>query len=139
MQDLNIEVRDMINGLFMESYRVLNNGDIELAVKLAEQAWYKFPEPKFDWDVSKSFTHALAETYRDAKMYGKALAVMQSLFDSGTVLDYQDQPRFILATIYYHQGNFVEAKKWFGIADKISKGRCFREEPQEYFKFYKSK
>jgi len=139
MQDLNIEVRDMIDGLFIESYRVLKNGDIELAVKLAEQAWYKFPEPKFDWDVSKSFTHALAETYRDAKMYGKALAVMQSLFDSGTVLDYQDQPRFILATIYYHQGNFVEAKKWFGIADKISKGRCFREEPQEYFKFYKSK
>jgi len=139
MQDLNIEVRDMIDGLFIESAHAMKNGDIELAVKLAEQAWYKFPEPKFDWDVSKSFTHALAQTYRNAKLHDKAISLMQALFDSGTVKDYQEGPRFMLATIYYHQGNFVEAKKWFGIADKISKGRCFREKPQEYFKFYKSK
>ena len=139
MQDLDIGVRDRIDELFIQSAHAMKNGDIDLAVKLAEQAWYKFPEPKYDWDVSLSFTHALAQTYRDAKMFDMALAIMRAFFDSGSVLDYEDGPRFMLATIYYHQGNFVEAKKWFGIADKISKGRCFREEPQEYFKFYKSK
>jgi tetratricopeptide (TPR) repeat protein len=139
MQDLDIEVRDRIDELFIASYQALKNDDVELSLKLAEQAWFKLPQPKFEWDVSWSFTHALAETYRDAKLYDKALAIMQALFDSGTVFDYEDGPRFMLATIYYHQGNFVEAKKWFGIADKISKGRCFSEVPQEYFKFYKSK
>lgn len=139
MQDLNIEERDMIDEIFIQSANAQKDGNMELAVKLAEQAWFKLPIPKYDWDVSLSFSLALAETYRDAKLYHKALVVMRELFDSGTVLDYEDGPRFMLATIYYHQGNFVEAKKWFGIADKISKGRCFREVPQEYFRFYKSK
>lgn len=139
MQDLNEDIRDVIDELFIKSAQAQDAGDMVLAVQLAEQAWKQLPEPKFEWDVSKSFAHSVAETYRDAKLFDKALAVMQTLFDSGTVKDYQDGPRFILATIYYHQGNFNEAKKWFAIADKISKGRCFKEEPQEYFKFYKSK
>ena len=86
MQDLNIEVRDMIDGLFIESANLQKKGDNDLAVKLAEQAWYKLPQPKFDWDVSLSFTLALAETYRDAKLFDKALSIMQILFESGTLL-----------------------------------------------------
>lgn len=139
MQDIDTTIRDSIDELFIQSAQAQKAGDMESAIKLAEQAWEKLPEPKFDWDVSISFAHSIAETYRDAKLFDKALSIMQILFESGTLFDYEDGPRFMLATIYYHQGNLVQAKKWFTIADKISKGRCFREEPQEYFQFYKSK
>ncbi|NOU22010.1 MAG: hypothetical protein HOO93_09505 [Methyloglobulus sp.] len=55
----------------MKSFQAQKAGDMALAVKLSEQAWGKLPEPKFDWDVSKSFAHSVAETYRDAKLFDK--------------------------------------------------------------------
>ena len=79
MQDLNEDIRDVIDELFIKSAQAQDAGDMVLAVQLAEQAWKQLPEPKFEWDVSKSFAHSVAETYRDAKLFDKALAVMQTL------------------------------------------------------------
>ena len=44
-----------------------------------------------------------------------------------------------MGTIYYEMGDMINAKKWLGEADKISKGRCFREEPEKYRKFLMEK
>lgn len=137
MEDLNTTVRDEIDALFIQSKGKLKSGDKDGAVRDAEAAWKKLPEPKFGWDVSKSFTHALAKTYRDAGDFHSALALMNELFASGTVKPHQDGPRFVLATIYFEMGDSENAMKWFAEANQISKGRCFQGEDKKYQDFFK--
>lgn len=95
------------------------------------------PKPKFGWDVSKSFTHALAKTYRDTGNFQNAIALMDELFASGSVKSHQDGPRFVMATIYFEMGDNENAVKWFAEANQISKGRCFQGEDKKYQEFYK--
>ena len=132
MKDLDPELRGEIDSTFREAKRLLREGQTEAAVSLAEAAWAKFPAPKFDWDVSKSYSHAMALVYRDARRYSQALAIMVALFASGTVLEHQDGPRFVLGTIYFEMGDLENAKHWLTEANRISKGRCFRDEPEKY-------
>lgn len=136
MKNLDVETRNEMDRLFIRSRKLLEEGQTTEALALAEEAWAKLPEPKYDWDVTLSFTHAMAKRYRDAKHFDKALAVMKWLFASGVVEAFEDGPRFITGTIYYDAGNLVEAKKWFSEANKISKGRCFRDEPPKYKEFF---
>lgn len=127
-------MRDEIDLAFRSAKQRLREGDIDVAVKLGEEAWSRLPEPKFDWDVSKSYTHSLATLYRDANRFGDAIALMEALFASGTVLPHQDRPAFVFGTIYYEMGDMENARRWLGEANRISKGRCFREEPEKYRK-----
>lgn len=139
MKDLDPVVRDAIDAQLIRSYEKLQSGDFSGAVQDAEAAWAAVPEPKFDWDVSMSFAHALAETYRDAGLYPRALGMMEALFASKTVEPYEDGPRFIMGTIYFEMGDEENARKWFAEANQISKGRCFRDEDKKYLDFFKSK
>jgi len=117
--------------------RCLEEGSGELAISTASAAWGRLPEPKFEWDMSQIYTHALAGLYRDAKRFREAVALMEALFASGTVLSYEDGPYFVLGTIYYEMGDMEQARHWLGEADRISKGRCFREQPEKYRRIIK--
>lgn len=132
MKDLNESVRDEIDVILRHAQKALTTGDKQSATKLVEEAWSKLPDPKFGWDVSKSFAHAVAELYRDTGNFSAALKVMNNLFLSGTVKPYQDGPYFILGTIYFELGDLENAKKSLIKAAKISKGRCFNGEPEKY-------
>lgn len=134
MEDLEASLRDEIDLMFIKSKSLLEAGDKIEAIRIAESAWRKLPDPKFSWDVSKSFAHALAETFRDAGVHDKALSVMNELFTSGTVMPHQDRPAFVLGTIYYEMGDMENARRWLSEANRISKGRCFRDEPEKYRK-----
>lgn len=137
MESLDISLRDEIDALLKQAKRQIATGDKADGIRTAETAWDKLPAPKFGWDVSKSFTHSLARFYRDAGDFPSAIRCMTELFDSGTVKDYQDGPRFVLATIYFSMGDEASALKWFTEANRISKGRCFREEAPQYLAFFK--
>ncbi|MFG6892041.1 tetratricopeptide repeat protein [Burkholderia pseudomallei] len=139
MEDLNATVRDEIDALFIRANGKLESGEKSGAIQDAEAAWKTLPEPKFGWDVSKSFAHALAKMYRDTGNFKNAIALMNELFASGTVKPYQDGPRFVAATIYFEMGDNENAMKWFDEANKISKGRCFRGEDKKYQDFYKNR
>jgi len=139
VEDLNTTVRDEINTLFIQAKGRLESGDKSGAIQDAEAAWKMLPEPKFGWDVSKSFTHALAKIYRDTGSFQNAITLMNELFASGTVKPYQDGPCFVMATIYFEMGDTENATKWFGEANQISKGRCFRGEDKKYHEFYKNR
>ena len=132
MQDLDPNLRDLIDLTFRSAMQYLKDGRTELAVETALAAWAQLPEPKFGWDVSKSYTHALAGLYRDTKRYQEAIALMEALFASGSVRPYQDHPYFVLGTIYYEMGDMGQARYWLGEANRISKGRCFRDQPEKY-------
>lgn len=138
MEDLDATVRDGIDALFIQARGKFKAGDKFGAIQEAEAAWNRLPEPKFGWDVSKSFTHALAKLYRDTGNVQSAIALMDELFASGTVKPYQDGPRFVMATIYFEIGDHENAMKWFDEASQISKGRCFHGEEKKYQAFYKS-
>lgn len=132
MQDLDPNLRDQIDLMFRSARQFFNDGRTELAIETALAAWAKLPEPKFGWDVSKGYTHALAGLYRDAKHFREAVALMEALFASGSVRSHQDRPYFVLGTIYYEMGDMEQARRWLSEADRISKGRCFREQPEKY-------
>ena len=137
MEDLNATVRDEIDALFIRGRGKFKAGDKSGALQDADAAWKMLPEPKFGWDVSMSYTHALAKIYRDTGNFSNAIALMNELFSSGTVEPYEDGPRFVMATIYFEMGDVEGAVKWFGEANKISKGRCFQGEDKKYQEFYK--
>jgi tetratricopeptide (TPR) repeat protein len=132
MQSLNIVLRDELDAEFREAKKLLREGHVQAGVKRSEAAWAKVPPPQFDWDVSQGYAHAIATAYRDAQRYADAVSIMEALFASGTVLDYEDRPRFVLGTIYYHMGDIENAKRWLSEANRISKGRCFRGEDEKY-------
>lgn len=132
MQHLDPKLRDEIDSKFRLARILLDSGDTEQAIKLSEDAWDLLPDPKFEWDVSKSYTHAMAVRYRDAKKYDEAIRLMKSLFESNTVKPYQDEPYFIMGTIFYEKGDLDEARRWLKKANEISNGRCFQGEPEKY-------
>lgn len=134
MQDLDTSLRDEIDLAFRSARQHLEEGQLDVAIARGQAAWARLPEPKFGWDVSKSYTHALATLYRDAGRFGEAVTLMTALFASGTVQPHQDRPHFILGTIYYEMGDMENARRWLGEANRISKGRCFRDEPEKYRK-----
>lgn len=132
MKDLDVSTRDKLDATFREARSQLESGKKDQAVSLARQAWEQLPSPKFDWDVSKSYAHAIAVIYRDTGHYDLALAVMNDLFSSGTVKPYQDRPHFVLGTIYLDMGDLENARKHLQEANRISKGRSFQGEPSKY-------
>jgi hypothetical protein len=135
MQDLDVSTRNRIDSLFQEARTKVNNAESMVGVKIAESAWNSLPEPKFEWDVSKSFAHALAGIYRDTGDFSKGISLMDAMFASGTVKPHQDGPRFVLGTLYFEKGDFENARKWLKEANKISKGRCFEGQPPRYKEF----
>lgn len=132
MDKLSKDKRDEIDAILCQAQETLNTGDKEYSAKLANQAWGLLPDPKFEWDVSKSFAHAVAELYRDSGKFSAALNIMNDLFSSGTVKPYQDAPHFILGTIYFEMGELKDAKTSLIKANEISKGRCFNDQPDKY-------
>jgi tetratricopeptide (TPR) repeat protein len=132
MQDLDPILCEQINLKFRSARRCLDEGQADLAIETALAAWGCLPEPKFEWDVSQIYLHALAGLYRDTKHFREAVALMEALFASGTVLPYEDGPYFVLGTIYYEMGDMEQARYWLGEANRISKGRCFRDQPEKY-------
>ncbi|PTT81213.1 hypothetical protein DBR42_18335 [Pelomonas sp. HMWF004] len=139
MPPLDVSLRDEIDALYKQAKQQIQSGDTAGGIKTAEAAWEKLPAPKFGWDVSKSFTHSLARFYRDTGDHPRAIQLMNELFNSGTVRDYQDGPRFILATVYFAMGDEASAMQWFTEANRISKGRCFREQDPRYAEFFKAR
>ncbi len=137
MQDLDAGLIDEITVAFRSARKCFEEGQTEMAIDRGKAAWSRLPEPKFGWDVSKVFTYALAGLYRDAGHFQEAVALMEALFASSTVLPYQDGPYFIFGTIYYEMGDMEKAAYWLGEASRISKGRCFRGQPEKYRKLIK--
>jgi len=137
MQDLDANLSDQLTLAFRSARQYLEDGQSDLAIKTASAAWAQLPEPKFGWDVSQIYLHSFASLYRDAGHFPEAAALMEALFASGTVLPYEDGPYFIFGTIYYEMGDMEKAAYWLGEANRISKGRCFREQPEKYRKLIK--
>lgn len=134
-EDLDVKLRDDIDATYKEAKAKLASGDKDTAVVLATKAWGKLPDPKFNWDVSQSFVHTLAGILRDAGRFTEAIRVMEELFASSTVDAFEDQPRFVLGTIYAEMEDAARAKKWLREANRISKGRCFVGVDPKYRKY----
>jgi tetratricopeptide (TPR) repeat protein len=121
MQDLDLILLVELNAVYRTAKATVEAGDFDTGLELAENAWARLPEPKFDWDASKMYALALAALYRDTQNYEKGEALMKELFASGTVKPYQAEPYFMLGTIYFEMGDLQNAEKWLKDAHEISK------------------
>jgi tetratricopeptide (TPR) repeat protein len=111
--------------------------DFASAERLCEEAWQLIPEPKFCWDSSYMCLSHTVTLLRGARRYDRARLLVQEYLDSGFHLEYQDGPYFWLGTLYYEMGNLDEAFALFDRANRMSRGRCFKEEDPRYETFYK--
>jgi tetratricopeptide (TPR) repeat protein len=125
VKSLDVPLRDQIDALFRDARARMNEGKKDESVALARKAWDLFPEPRFGWDVTQSYTIAMAAILRDAGLLQEALQLIEADFASGVVLKHQDQPRIMLGSIYAEMGDRERAKRWIGEANLLSRGRCF--------------
>ncbi len=136
MKNLPIELRDKIDELYIFAFQALEKKGFYTAKKQAEKAWGLLPEPKFDWDVTLSFVSGICEMYNELGFYKNAHKIVDQLFSSDHLDDYDDGPVFLKGAIYFEQGELELAKMWFDKANTISKGRCFVSQPKKYKTFY---
>ncbi len=137
MNDLDPIIREKVDQLFIEAGKTFDSGNKSAGLELAEKAWSVIPSPKFDWDVSLSFTQTMACFYRDSELYEKAIELMGDLIREKELKPHQDGPFFTLGTIYFEKGDLDQSFKNLDKANKISKGRCFRNGDKKYLDFYK--
>ncbi len=137
MENLPVKLRDEIDALFISAYESLERKDLTKARSQAEKAWKILPEPKFDWDVTLSFVTGICEMYRELAQYDLALNIIEQLEKSDHMDEFDDGPLFLKATVYYEMKDLEQAKHWFAVANDISRGRCFVEEPAKYKEFFK--
>jgi tetratricopeptide (TPR) repeat protein len=131
VKNLEVSLRDKLDSLFREAITKTKTGENAEAIRLAELAWSQYPEPKLDWDVSWSYTRAMARVYRDTGNFQKALDVLYPLYNSNEMI-HKDGPAFYLGTVYFEMEDMVNAKKWLSEANTLSRGRCFRDEDKKY-------
>ncbi|MBB1356043.1 hypothetical protein [Pseudoalteromonas sp. SR45-5] len=136
MKKLPVELRDKIDELYIFAFQALERKDFITAKEQAEKAWELLPEPKFDWDVTLSFVSGICEMYKELGFYKNAHKIVDQLFSSDHLDDYDDGPVFLKGVIYFEQGELELAKMWFDKANIISKGRCFVSQPKKYKTFY---
>jgi TolA-binding protein len=113
-------------------------GDETSAERYCDEAWQQIPEPKYGWDSSYVCTLHMSTLLRGLRLYDKAIDVVNGYLQSGFHLEYQDGPYFWLGAIYFEKGELSEAYSYLSCADKMSRGRCFREEDPKYKSFLKT-
>lgn len=103
------------------------------------EAWELFPEPKGQWDESYHIASYLVKTYLKLQQPSDAKFWITTLFNCDVERPDFGEREVHAGVVEYELGNFEEARRYFTIADKESKGRNFRKVDAKYYKFYKEK
>lgn len=125
-------------GVFSKARVAAAQSEAALTESLCWEAWALVPEPKFGWDSSYVVLGRMVSFLRAAKVYEKAISLVHGYLESGHHLDYEDGPYFWLGTLHYEKGNLGDAYTYLDRANRMSGGRCFREEEPKYKAFLKA-
>lgn len=129
-------IRLRVYGLFTEAKECVARGNLDRAAHLCEEAWKLIPDPKYGWDSSYMCVLGMAQFLRGAQRYDRAIEIVQGYLDSEYHEEYQHGPHFWLGTLHFEKGELGVAYSCFDRANKISRGRCFRDEDPRYKAFF---
>ncbi len=114
------------------------SGNNASAARFCDEAWQLIPEPQFGWDSSYICTCHTVTILRRTMHYDKAISLVQQYLGSGFYQDFEYGPHFWLGTLYFEKGELTSAYSHLERANKMSKGRCFKEEDQKYRDFFRA-
>ncbi len=102
------------------------------SVQYRKEAWNLLPEPKFDHPESYWIIYFICDTYLLTNEKHRAREWVDKIFEC--CLDRIDDGdrEFLKAKVSYELGDVELAKKYFKLANKKSKGRCFIDEAKKY-------
>jgi hypothetical protein len=124
--------------LFRQAKEFVQAQDFATAERCCIQAWGLIPEPKYGWDSSYMCLLYAVKFLRGAKCYDVPMKLVHEYLLSGYYRDHEDGPYFWLGTLHYEKGEMAEAFNQFDRANRMSRGRCFKEEDPRYKAFYKA-
>jgi hypothetical protein len=135
---LDPALRDAILALFAQARKALDSENRDEAVSFSTEAWARVPEPKFGWDVTYVFLSRMVRFFRNGAQIDEGIKLVNGYLGSGHHLEYEDGPYFWLGTLYFEKGDLQRAYDYFVRAEKMSGGRCFRDEESRYKQFFKT-
>lgn len=122
--------------LFKKIDSFLKEGQKKQLIVFLESEWDNLSVPKEVHENSFHIASFLIDNsikemlYDNAEKWGEIIQTCDlERHDSG-------QREFLYAKTKYHLGKFDEAMEWMKIANKKSKGRCFKGQNKEYEDFF---
>ncbi|HKE83195.1 MAG TPA: hypothetical protein VKB50_05560 [Vicinamibacterales bacterium] len=131
-------IRTAAYDLFRQAKESLQTQDFASAERCCMEGWGLIPEPKYGWDSSYMCLLYVVRFLRGARCYDLAMKLVHEYLLSGYHHDYVYGPYFWLGTLHFEKGEMAEAFGQFDRANKMSAGRCFKEEDPRYKSFYKA-
>lgn len=126
-----------------EAFELLENGQLDEALKKIWGAWNLLPEPKFNTSCSDTILIDLSEILLIAGKYEDAATILQEWINDLETCGYkiyETTPYILLGEVYLHLNKIEEAKKQFykAIEYKATQ-RDFSDKPAFYFDIAKKK
>jgi hypothetical protein len=139
MPELSSPLNEQVEVLRAQS-SVLNREDKQNErIPILLEAWELLPEPKGNWDESYHIANYLIDAHIKIRQLKDAQYWAKTLFTCDLERPDHGQRELFAGVVEFELGNLDEARKYFNIADKESKGRNFRKVDVKYLKFYKTK
>lgn len=135
-RELDTEIANRIESLRVDSFALYKEEDLKGSIALMKDAWELLPDDKCLYKESfliATFMLRLAIEDKDNGLLSEWRDIILKAnpwrLDSG-------EREMWAGRASYHLNELEQAKYYFSLADKKSKGRCFREDDGEYKQFY---
>lgn len=135
VQRLDPALDQEISATLKAGYGEQVKGNWEAAEQLYLSGWSLFPEPKYDWDMSKITLYDISDFYLSWKKYDKAREWANEVFKT-KVLPGDAGPHVVLGKIEYDAGNPDAAFRHFSEAYSLAGKRGFAQIDKSYLDFY---
>ena len=137
MAVLSSKIQEQIDRLEELAYEKFENGEIEESLKLSEQAWKLYPEPKNNWNEAYNSAKYIADYYMKLNNYDKVKEwVNQMIYINNNLHQSDDELCFYIGKYKFEIKDFEGALEEFKFVVKESQYRHFEDEDSKYLDFY---
>ncbi|OOM11705.1 hypothetical protein [Clostridium saccharobutylicum] len=121
-------------GREMEYMDLFEEGDIDGALKMIQETWDIFSEPKIDQDLFYILIEDLIKICTKSGRYELGNQYISLLFVSGMKRADYGEKELVAGILAYEQGKLEIAKEMFYIANYKSDGELFRNKENKKYK-----
>lgn len=140
MAVLEDSLDEKLSQLMDEEYQLWLKKDYQGQQTLLYAQWDLLPEPKGQWDESVTVARSFIDHFLTIGEIEEVKKWSEIFFRCDPESDLSGERELYAGIAAYELGNFEEARKYFDIVQKESKGHLWkREDVFKYFKFYKEK
>lgn len=135
--ELNEELSQQILDLIDEAYNTYSKESPENSINILHEAWNLIPDNKEEFEEGYLVVHELIETYFSIGDYLATEKWIEMYLKSDNINRNFGTAEFYAGKTAFELGKLEEAKSYFQIAEKKSKGRIWKGENfKKYADFY---